>query len=678
MTTNQHLNVLEASGLVRQVQLEPELEYLFRHALIQDAAYQSILRTDRRALHRMVGTTLERLYPEQLDELAPILGWHFEEAGEIGKAIEYLLRAGDRARSLYASQEAIEAYQRALTWLKAQSEHERAARTLMKLGLTYHTAFDFRQSRQAYEEAFVLWQRAGDEQLTSLPPAPHPFRIAWDDPHTLDPNMAGDTRSVELCCQLFSGLVELSAEMNVTPDLAQRWETFDGGRRWLFYLRTDSRWSDGTPVTAGDFEYAWKRLLDPATRSPNARLLYDIRGAQTFHQQGGTSVDQVGVRALNRHTLEVELEGPTSYFLHLLAQSVAFPVPRHVVASQGPDWFLPGRIVTNGPFRLLEWQREHSMLMGRNPTYHGRFTGNVEQAYFRFRPAGAPEDPFAWYEAGELEITGIPANQVNHVREQHADEYLSVPWLMVNYLLFDLRRPPFDDVRLRRALALATDRETLADVIQGGLAVPAMGGFVPPGMPGHSAGIGLPFDPAEARRLLAEAGYPDGRGFPPLVAYAHFGGPTIEFYQTQWREHLGIDIQWEIRDLQTLMGWMREDEKRPALSLHGWIADYPDPDNYLRASPLRAYSGWQHPEFDRLVEEARRTANQNERLQVYRQADRILVEELPIIPCLYGRNHRLLKSWVRKYPSSPVRGLFLKEIVIEPHEPEKPVAHGHS
>ncbi|NIN65907.1 MAG: hypothetical protein GTO63_14685, partial [Anaerolineae bacterium] len=247
-----------------------------------------------------------------------------------------LSQAGDRARGLYAHQEAIDYYQRLLAFLKEQGEHEQAARALMKLGLTYHSAFDFGRAHQAYEEGLILWQRAGEAQpAVSLPSAPHALRVFWDEPWTLDSTGVQDIYSGGVIAELFSRLVQLSLEMDVVPDVAQTWEVSEGGRKYVFHLRADARWSDGTPVTAEDFAYAWRRVLNPVTGSPAASLLYDIKAARAFHKGKVSNPGDVGVQSIGSHTLVVELEEPTSYLLQMLTHPATGPVPRHVVETYG-------------------------------------------------------------------------------------------------------------------------------------------------------------------------------------------------------------------------------------------------------------------------------------------------------------------------------------------------------
>ncbi|MFQ5813768.1 MAG: ABC transporter substrate-binding protein, partial [Anaerolineae bacterium] len=650
-------------------------DYAFTHHKIQEAIYAVIPRRHRQHAHGRAGAAMETLYGPEAEALAGELAFHFEQGQQLDKtltkkAITYLLVAGDQARLLYAHEEAVGFYQRALALLKEQGEYERAARTLMKLGLTYHNAFDFKAARQAYDEGFALWQRAAQmEPVVPAPPASHAIREAMPEPLTLDPaRFEGGFVSLNL----FSGLMELTSATDVAPDVvpdvARGWEVSEGGRKYIFHLRDDVRWSDGTPVTAGDFEYAWKRMLDPATGSPNASLLYDIKGARAFHQGEVSDSDRVGVRALDELTLIVELEEPTAYFLHLVAHSVTWPVPRHVIAVHGEAWAEGGNIVTNGAFRLEAWQRGQSMILARNPEYHGRFMGNVQQVEVRFVPWRDWSTRLEMYEADDLAVASVatfPPVERDRARQRHAGEYVPVvgsPGTLC--IIFEGRRPPFDDPRMRRAFALATDREMLADVVEKGLSLPATGGFVPPGMPGHSAGIGLPYDPDRARHLLAEAGYPGGRGFPVVdVLTPPVIEPVVEYLQRQWRENLGVEATCEAMEPANYPD--RLERKPPHLYCSRWGGDYPDPDSFLRVAvrSMIGLSWWQNEAYDALVEEARRVMDQEERIKLYRQADRILVEEVPIMPLVYHWWADLVKPWVKLGGMT----MLYKDIIIEPH-----------
>jgi len=659
----------ERALLVEKVSPEAGGTFALVHGLIASTLIESTRTLQRRQLHRRAAAAIEARRPDDSSRLEA-LAYHYSEAGEGEKAANYLLQAGDQARVLYAHREAIDYYQQALHYLQEQAARSdeperdlrRAARTLMKLGLTYHNAYEFRASRQAYEEGFALWQRAGEaEPAVPLPPAPHALRMKTTTPPTrLDPTMAGPVSSVAVM-QLFSGLVELTPEMDVVPDVARSWEVLEGGRKYVFHLRNDGRWSDGAPVTAGDFAYAWKRLLDPATGAREASLLYDIKGARAFHRGEGEWGD-VGVRALDEVTLAVELEEPTGYWLHLLTGSLTYPLPRHVVEAHGKAWTEVEHIVTNGPFRLESWQPRRSLVLSRNPGYRGRFPGNIQRVEL-----SSQGDPLAPDEVGSVDaFFGFPLVKMidSALQQQHGEIYVSQPALYTSYLGLDVSRPPFDDPRVRRAFALAIDREALSYEELWGT-IPATGGFIPLGMPGHSPGIGLPYDPDGARQLLAEAGYPQGSGFLVIESLTPpYNAPRSTYLQEQWREVLGVEMAWHIVDGDTFFDLL--DREPPHMFLATWLADYPAPDSFLR-SRFRRQTRWRNEVYDGLVAAAKGAMDQEKRLKLYRQADRILVEEAPIVPLNYGCWHWLQKPWVRKLTLSPMAVWHYKDTILDPH-----------
>jgi ABC-type oligopeptide transport system substrate-binding subunit/class 3 adenylate cyclase/tetratricopeptide (TPR) repeat protein len=649
-------------------------EYIFKHGLLREVTYESVLWRVRRAYHGLVADWLLEQARERAEEYTSLVADHLALAGRTQEAVEYLLQAGDRARGLYAHQEAIHAYERALTLLKERGDDEQAARTLMKLGLAYHNAFQFQQSRRAYDEAFAQWQQAAVTEPAIAPaPAPHALRMVWYRGGVLDPGMEATIAGGWIEEQLFCGLLAEDPNLDIAPDVARSWEVSDGGRRYIFHLRDDVYWSDGVPVTAGDFSYAWKRVLDPATGSPNAELLYDVLGARAFHQREASHPDQLGVRALNDLTLEVELEEPTGHFLQLLSHDTTFPVPRHVVEVHGASWTEVGRFVSNGPFRLEARPSDELLMLVRNPAYHGRTTGNLERVEISLQLSRESASALlAAYEADDLDLYHpweLPISDMDRARQQHPGEFVSEPWLHTHYLVFNTNRPPFDDVRVRRAFVQAMDRETLAGVALGGFVFPATGGLVPPGMAGHSPGIALQYDPQEARRLLAEAGYPDGHGFPPIVCatlLATVQKERGEYLRQAWQAELGVQVREEVIEFGTTA--VRQDRELPDLFFWGWVADYPDPDNYLRVAlasmPTKA---WRNPTYEQLVEKARRLTDQRQRMRLYGQADRILVEEAAIGPLFYPRNSFLIKPWVRRFPMSVRGGWFWKDVIIDAH-----------
>ena len=619
-------------------------------------------------LHGTVAWTLEELYAEHVDEFAAQLARHYREAGQTGKAVGFLLRAGDQARTLYAHEQAGDCYRGALSLLQHGGDSKRAARTLVKLGLTYQSAFDFERARQAYDEGFALWQQAGGQRPdTPHFPAPHALRIDWRDPPTLDPARAGNFWSAGVIGQLFSGLVELTPDSDVLPDVARRWEVEDGGRRYVFRLRDDVYWSDGTPVTAADFEYAWRRALAGPESSLAGLLLADIKGAVAYRAGEPGAGERLGIHALSPVTLVVELEVPVAYFPNLLAHPATYPVPAHIVAAHGESWTKPGTIVTNGPWTLSSWQPRELMVFERNPAYAGRFTGNLAQVELHL--TADPLAKLALYEAGRLDVFRawfLPPATLDRVRQHLAEDYRSVPQVTTLYVGFDASREPFADARVRRALSMALDRDRYVADIHHGHFVPAGGEFVPPGMPGHSPGIGLQYDPDHARRLLAEAGFPSGAGFPrTALLVCEFRAHEGRYLAKTWHEQLGIHVEVETIEAALSAEVLRD--TRPLMFFNGWAADYADPDSFLRICVKATLPAWHNQTFERLVESARCADAQERRMELYREADRVLTQEAALIPLTYARAQLLVKPWVERYPISAMKAWFWKDVVLGAH-----------
>jgi ABC-type oligopeptide transport system substrate-binding subunit/predicted Ser/Thr protein kinase len=658
------LESAERSQLIEELRSNGRVSYAFAHALIPSTLRDSLRTLKRRKLHSRAASAIEDQCPEDFEALA----YHNIQAGQVESGVKFLLKAGDRARGLYAHQEAIANYEQAIEILQEHGNREDIARVLMKLGLTYHNAFEFEESRRAYEQGFITWQQVG---LSSdgLPPAPHALKVVYDEPPTLDPGRCTDVSSVSMIYQLFSGLVELSLDMSVVPDLACSWEVLEGGRKYVFHLREDVHWSDGVPVTAGDFEYAWKRILAPGSHSYLASLLSDIKGAKMYYQDELRVPDCLGVQVVDDLTLEVELEGPTSYFLQLLAYVVTFPVPRHVIELKGEAWTELGNLVTNGPFKLVEYTLNDSAVFKRNPAYHGVFSGNLARVEVQFSDQQW-ENLLPMYKAENLDflfLDDLPPEEADRSRQLYAGDYVSGPILVCEYVGFNVK-PPLDDVRVRRALAMAVSRERLVSIPHRGLWFPATGGLVPPGMPGHSPDIALPYDPERACSLLEEAGYVRGQGFQELECIAPdipLHRTTADYLKAQWSEVLGIDITWKFAGWGNYLDLLYSAKQN--MWLAGFFVDYPDPDSIFRVEDFNRRTGWQNKTYDNLVEQARRVLNQEARMKMYQQADRIAVEEVPIMPLAYGRFHMLVKPWVKNLIFSVVNPPIWKYIVIEPH-----------
>lgn len=470
----------------------------------------------------------------------------------------------------------------------------------------------------------------------------------YPDPINYDPNRFIGTPSIIVIRQLFSGLVAYTPQMEVIPDVAARWDVEDGGKTYRFHLRNDVFWSDGVPVTAHDFLFSWQR----ATDQTNGFALGDRH---------------IQVETPDPATLVVRLDAPAGHFLHLLSHPALYPIPRHAVDKHGDSWLDLENLVTNGPFRLESWEPTQAVVFARNPQYHGERAGTVERVTYDSR--GNWNEKMAMYGQGEVDVLGLPVAstpEILQARTDHADEYRALPTFSTDILLFNQRFAPFDDRRVRQALAMTVNQVELAETTGRGLLPPAQGGLIPPGMPGHAEQAALVYDPARARELLAEAGYPGGQGLPSLRltvidAYANRG-----FYcQSQWREHLGVEIAVDSLGWPDFMEQVFDRPEQVACYTVGFPPMYYDPYCLLFDNHILEHAGWHNERFDQLWQAARSAVAQEERYQTYQALDTLLVEEAVYVPLLYHHTNLLVKPWVKRYPFLPLWGWYWKDVLVE-------------
>jgi ABC-type oligopeptide transport system substrate-binding subunit len=635
--------------------------YRFAHALFQRYLYNDLNEVERCMLHGEIGVILEELYGDNLDDMALQLGTHFAASGDVEKAKSYLIAAGDRAHLIYAFDEAAAAYEKVLELLRDEEDDQRTtALIFMRLGQIYHANYQFDRSRKAFEEAFAIQsipQVKTSQQMDSLRTFRDP--IDYDPPSNLDPTTATNAVENFYINQLFAGLVAVSIKGEIAPELAYRWDILDGGRRYVFYLRDDALWSDGHPVTANDFEYSWKRMLRPGSNVYPANRLYDVQGAEAYHQGLLYDAEEVGVRAIDEHTLAVDLEEPVGYFLQSLPDCM--PIPQHLVKSDGDRWAVPTKLVGNGPYIIESWQPKKELTFVRNLLYRGQYSGNVQRIESKRM---TPSETCLAYELDKLDIAWLSymsRSERTRLLQKYPSELVTHPLLTTYFLELNLSRKPLDDFRVRRALALALDKRRL---IRHAFrwSFPATGGCVPPGMPGHVDGIGVPFDLDQARMTMAEVGFPQGHGIPRLnlIAGKHWSWVVHEI-ANQWTDNL--DLKLNVQLLPDAEFYNAIDNVEYDIAFSGWSADFPDPDCFLRVG-LQQIVGWSDERYDELVNQARRIRDRSRRLELYRQAEMILADEQPLIPLIYFHIGIMLKPRVmsRHYG---YRGWLWKDMVIE-------------
>jgi oligopeptide transport system substrate-binding protein len=470
------------------------------------------------------------------------------------------------------------------------------------------------------------------------------FRVnLGTEPPSLDWSLATDGVSFNVIANLMVGLTEFNKELKPAPVIAKSWDIADAGKRIIFHLRDDVLWSDGQKVRAHDFEYSWKRLLNPKTASEYAYILYDIVNAREYHENKVSNAAEVGVKALDDLTLEVKLHHPASYFLSLTTFEVTFPQRQDVVEKFESRWTDPEHIVTNGPFTLASWKHENQIQLRANPKY---FLGKPVMDRVTMFMVNEKTTAVAMYEQGQLDFIdnrSIPILEKKRLAKQRG--FRNVPQLRGYYYGFATDRKPFDDPRIRKAFAMAIDRETFPKILQGG-EKPASS-WIPPGMLAHNSKIGVHFNPPEARRLLREAGYSDGKGLPRVVlAYNTEEDHKLvaEAVQSMWQRNLGVLVSLDNQEWKVYLKKLQNDP--PHVFRLGWGADYPDPDNFMKL--FTANSGnnntrWKNPRYDQLLELAARELDVKKRIKLYDEAQTILVEtELPIIPLFWSSESTLL------------------------------------
>ncbi|MFN2195214.1 MAG: ABC transporter substrate-binding protein, partial [Anaerolineales bacterium] len=614
--------------------------FQFRHALYQQHLEQALPESERELLHAEVGQALEVLYANHLEAAAPQLARHFCAGGQGSKAVPYLQLAGDQALGMYAHQEAGEFYRQAVEVLTAAGRLQEAASTLLKLGQAYHIAFDYQGSREAYERAFDL-RRQVEVNSARIPPAQQPLRMVGAEPVRVNYGWLDESWSAWYPNQLFMGLIDPNYAEYPSPGLARAWQISPDGCRYTFHLRQDAVWSDGQPVRAEDFAFAWKLRLDPEQSPYNYKqrsqyeALFAIIGAQEFCQGLETDPETVAVRAIDDFILEVELEKPNSVFLQSLKGMAFLPMPRQCVLRYGPAWSESGKMISNGPFIMEDWQPGKSIRLRRNPQYGGEFPGNLETVEINLVQDVRSQQVLAMYTRNELDCVELGRETFTQ-RHDYPGEYIQKEHSAVFFLGVNCLRPLMGDRRVRRALALAIDKKELADQAYRDWVSPASGGFVPPGIPGHAPGIGLPFDPDRARDLLAQAGFPEGRNFPTLkilILINHLA--TGEYLQKQWADILQVSSKIiVIRDWDAQYRLSGESD----MTWSGYESiENKDPDEFL--GKFTVGKDWDHFGYFQTLAKARQCQDQQARLKLYQQADRLLIDEAVIIPLTYGMYH---------------------------------------
>lgn len=498
----------------------------------------------------------------------------------------------------------------------------------------------------------------------------------------LDPHLATQSGDYNVLSALFEGLVaEDPIDLHPVPGVAERWDVSADGLTYTFFLRANARWSNGDPLTARDFIESWQRVLTPSLGAENAPLLYVIQGAEAFHK-GLADFSAVGLEAPSPRVLRVTLEYPAPYFLSLLNHTAWFPVhlpsvAKHgAIAQRGNPWARPGRIVSNGPFILEDWHKGQEIVVSRSETYWDRATVRLQRIHFHTIDSLEVEERA--FRAGQLHLTeALPPAKIESYRRESPDHLRIDPLLGTYFYRLNLARPFLNDVRVRRALSLAIDRQAIVEKILRGGQQPAHS-LVPPGTAGYvfdsalTPDLSLPFEQSaeRARQLLAEAGYPGGKGLPTfeiLFNSSEAHRAIAEAIQEMWRRELGVSVRLSNQENTSVIDARRAGNFEILRSV--WIGDYLDPSSFLdiwRSGSGNNHTGWKNTDFDTLLFAAARQRNPGERFTLLRKAEALLLNEAPIIPLYHYTHVFLIRPSVKGWHPTLLDHHPYKHVWLEP------------
>ncbi len=497
-------------------------------------------------------------------------------------------------------------------------------------------------------------------------------------PQTIDQHLMTGTPAVYTVASLVENLVVFNYEtFEIDPGVANEWTVSDDGLQYTFKLRPNAKWSNGEPLTASDFIYSWRRLLSPALGNQYANDYYNIVNAERFHKGELDDFSMVGVKAPDEQTVEFTLRKPDPIFLKRLASNVCGPVHPETIEKYGAiddmsnPWTRAGNHVGNGPFRLVAWELNKLLKVEKNPYYWDADAVKLDEIHFN--PAETDVIEERLYRAGQIDVSflgRIPAEKIPYYRTERPDEIFPQVQYATYFYLFNVTAKPFDDVNVRRAFAYSVDRDLVVKAITKGGELPAHtlalpeGGYEPPS-------VNL-FDPERARQFLAEAGYPNGEGFPVITLTYN----TMDVHrkvaialQQMWKKELNVDVQLENMEWKVFLSHRQNLEHQIARAGSG--SSLLDPSDFLDTYTTdhgMNHTGWSNAEYDALTLKARSELDQDKRFALLKQAEAILLDELPLIPLYYYMNNYLKRPYVKNFEFNPAGHPRFKGVYLETAE----------
>ena len=492
------------------------------------------------------------------------------------------------------------------------------------------------------------------------------------EPQGIDPHIVTGVPEHHILISLCEGLTipnpNPSGSDGYIPGTAESWTISDDGKEYIFNLNKNAKWSNGEPVTADDFVWSWKRILTASLGSQYPDMLYYLEGAYEYHNGLIDNFDEVGVKALDTHTLKVNLKNPTPFFIGLLSHYSTWPVHKETVLKHGDiddrngEWTRPGNFVCNGPFQLKTWELNNKIVVEKNPHYYDASMVRLNEIHYYPVSNVMTEDRM--FRAGQLHLTSSMPTQKCPIYIEEKNPNLKIdPYMGTYFYRINTENETLSDVRVRKALAYSIDRQLLVDKVTQCGQIPAYS-FTPPGSNGYQPSTEIPYDPVLAKQLLAEAGYSSDNPFPKLeiLFNTNEGHRKVALaIQQMWQNELGIEVELVNQDWKVYLS--REMVGDFQISRAGWIGDYEDPNTFLdlmRPNRGNNKTGWENMDFDALVEEANTINDQEKRYELLYEAEKILIDNMPIIP---------LYTYVRVYQLSPdVKGF--NPHILDHHHPK--------
>ena len=492
------------------------------------------------------------------------------------------------------------------------------------------------------------------------------------EPQGIDPHIVTGVPEHHILISLCEGLTipnpNPTGSDGYIPGTAESWSISDDGKEYIFKLNKNAKWSNGDPVTADDFVWSWKRILTASLGSQYPDMLYYLVGAYEYHNGEIDNFDEVGIKALDSHTLKVNLKNPTPFFIGLLSHYSTWPVHKETVLKHGDiddrngEWTRPGNFVCNGPFQLKTWELNNKIVVEKNPHYYDASMVRLNEIHYYPVSNVMTEDRM--FRAGQLHLTSSMPTQKCPIYIEEKNPNLKIdPYMGTYFYRINTENETLSDVRVRKALAYSIDRQLLVDKVTQCGQIPAYS-FTPPGSNGYQPSTEIPYDPVLAKQLLAEAGYSSDNPFPKLeiLFNTNEGNRKVALaIQQMWQNELGIEVELVNQDWKVYLS--REMVGDFQISRAGWIGDYEDPNTFLdlmRPNRGNNKTGWENMDFDALVEEANTINDQEKRYELLNEAEKILIDNMPIIP---------LYTYVRVYQlSSDVKGF--NPHILDHHHPK--------